>query len=66
VGIEALVSAAARAGESDISLCLVVAQASPVATALPAAQLTELFEIVVSVDECEAIPDTHTDLNDRA
>lgn len=49
-GIDALVSAAALAGESDISFCLVGVQGGPVAAALAAAELTELFEIFASVN----------------
>ena len=45
-GIDALVSAATQAGESDISFCLVGVQGHPVGTALADAELTELFEIV--------------------
>lgn len=56
LSINALVSAAALAGESDISLCLVVANAGPVEAALAVAELTELFEIFASIDECEATP----------
>lgn len=44
-GIDALVSAAAQAGESDISLCLVGVHGHPVETALADADLVELFEI---------------------
>jgi anti-anti-sigma factor len=50
-GIAALVSAATQAGESDISFCLVGAQAGPVRAALADAELTELFEIVTSLDD---------------
>lgn len=64
-GIDALVSAAELAAESDISLRLVGAHAGPVAAALAAAQLTEMFEIVASIDECEPIPDAHTDVERR-
>ena len=48
-GIAALVSAATQAGESDISFCLVGAQAGPVGAALADAELTELFEIFTSL-----------------
>ncbi|MFL6081812.1 MAG: STAS domain-containing protein [Mycobacterium sp.] len=44
-GIDALVSAATQAGESDISLCLVGVHGHPVGTALADAELLELFEI---------------------
>ncbi|MCW2652387.1 MAG: hypothetical protein JWR32_3363 [Mycobacterium sp.] len=64
-GIDALVSAAELAGESDISLCLVATQEGPVATALAAARHSELFEIVASVDECDD-PNAHTDPEERA
>jgi anti-sigma B factor antagonist len=43
-GIDALVSAATQAGESDISLCLVGVHGHPVGTALADAELLELFE----------------------
>jgi anti-anti-sigma regulatory factor len=59
-GIDALVSAAGVAGESDISLCLVGALAGPVATALAAAGLTELFEICGSIDEYGPTPGAHS------
>ena len=44
-GIDALVSAATQAGESDISLCLVGVHGHPVGIALAEADLMELFEI---------------------
>jgi anti-sigma B factor antagonist len=44
-GIDAVVSAATQAGESDISLCLVGVHGHPVGTALAEAELLELFEI---------------------
>ena len=44
-GIDALVSAATQAGESDISLCLVGVHGHPVGIALAEADLLELFEI---------------------
>jgi anti-sigma B factor antagonist len=44
-GIDAVVSAATQAGESDISLCLVGVHGHPVGTALADAELLELFEI---------------------
>ena len=44
-GVDALVSAATQAGESDISLCLVGVHGHPVGTALAEAELLELFEI---------------------
>jgi anti-sigma B factor antagonist len=50
-GVDALVSAAALAGESGISFCLVGVQAGPVGTALAAADMTELSEIFPSVNE---------------
>ena len=50
-GIAALVSAATQAGESDISFCLVGAQAGPVGAALADAELTELFEIFTSLSD---------------
>ena|ERR1700694_4995410 len=61
-GIDALASAAAMAGESDISLCLVGAQAGPVAAALADADLTELFDIFASVDEYDDTPDARIDV----
>ncbi len=45
-GLGVLVAAADRAGESDISLCLVGAAEGVVGTALAAADVTDLFEIV--------------------
>lgn len=45
-GVGVLVAVAGRAGESDIALCLIGAHEGPVGTALEAADLTELFEIV--------------------
>ncbi|MCW2688812.1 MAG: hypothetical protein JWR37_3702 [Mycobacterium sp.] len=48
-GVDMLATVAAVAGESDISFCLV--GGDPVATALADAELTELFEIVASVNE---------------
>jgi anti-sigma B factor antagonist len=44
-GIDALVSAATQAGESDISFCLVGVHGHPVGAALADAELMELFEI---------------------
>ena len=51
--VEALTSAAAFAGESDISFCLVAPPTSPAIRALAAADLIERFEIFATV--CEAI-----------
>jgi anti-sigma B factor antagonist len=45
-GVGVLVAAADRAGESDISLCLIGVHEGAVGTALAAADVTELFEIV--------------------
>jgi anti-sigma B factor antagonist len=50
-GIDALVSAAYTAGESDISFCLVGAQGGPVEDEIVAADLTELFEVFASLTE---------------
>jgi hypothetical protein len=50
-GVDALVSAAELAGEADISLFLIGARTGPVATALAAADFTELFENFASIDE---------------
>ncbi|WP_085190459.1 STAS domain-containing protein [Mycolicibacterium doricum] len=50
-GIDALTAAATQAGESDIGFCLVGAHRGPVASALSAARLTELFEIVPTLDD---------------
>jgi anti-sigma B factor antagonist len=44
-GIDAVVSAATQAGESDISLCLVGVHGHTAGTALADAELLELFEI---------------------
>ncbi|MDX1883857.1 STAS domain-containing protein [Mycolicibacterium sp. 120270] len=49
VGVGVLVAAAGRAGESDISFCLVGAREGAVGTALAEAHVTELFEIVPEV-----------------
>jgi anti-anti-sigma regulatory factor len=49
--IDALASAAATAGESDISFCLVGVQGGPVEDAIAAAELTELFDIFPSLTE---------------
>jgi anti-sigma B factor antagonist len=45
-GVGVLVAVADRAGESDISLCLVGANEGAVGTALATAGVAELFEIV--------------------
>ena len=50
-GIDALVSAATQAGESDISLCLVGVHGHRVGTGLAEAGLTELFEIFAAVSD---------------
>jgi anti-sigma B factor antagonist len=50
-GVDALVSAATLAGESDISLCLAGVEGCPAWVALATADLTELFEVVASVDD---------------
>ena len=50
-GIDALVSAAPQAGESDISICLVGVQAGPVEAALAEAELSELFEILATLSD---------------
>jgi anti-anti-sigma factor len=50
-GIDALVSAATQAGESDISFGLVGVHAGPVGAALAEAELTELFEIFTSLSD---------------
>ena len=50
-GIDALVSAAAQAGESDISFCLVGVHAGPVEAALAEAELSELFEIFATLSD---------------
>jgi anti-sigma B factor antagonist len=50
-GIDALVSAATQAGESDISFCLVGVHGQPVETGLAEAGLTELFEIVAAISD---------------
>jgi anti-anti-sigma regulatory factor len=47
--VDALVSASALAGESDISFCLVASQASPVVTTLAQARLIERFEFFPTV-----------------
>ena len=50
-GIDALASAVAIAGESDISFCLVGVQGGPVEDAIASADLTELFDIFPSLTE---------------
>jgi anti-anti-sigma factor len=50
-GIDALVSAATQAGESDISFGLVGVHAGAVGAALAEAELTELFEIFTSLSD---------------
>ena len=50
-GIDALVSAATQAGESDISFCLVGVHAGPVEAALAEAELSELFEILATLSD---------------
>lgn len=50
-GIDALVSAATQAGESDISFCLVGVHAGPVGAALAEAELSELFETFVTLSD---------------
>jgi|SRR5580692_9178527 anti-sigma B factor antagonist len=50
-GIDALVSAATQAGESDISFCLVGVHAGPVGAALAEAELSELFEIFATLSD---------------
>jgi anti-sigma B factor antagonist len=52
-GVDALVSAATAAGESDISFCLVGVEGRSVGAALAAAELTELFEVFPSVTDAE-------------
>jgi anti-sigma B factor antagonist len=52
-GVDALVSAATAAGESDISFCLVGVEGRSVGAALAAADLTELFEVFPSVNDAE-------------
>jgi anti-sigma B factor antagonist len=52
-GVDALVSAATAAGESDISFCLVGVEGRSVWAALAAAELTELFEVFPSVTDAE-------------
>ena len=47
--VDALVSASAVAGESDISFCLVAPHASPVVTTLAEAGLHERFEVFPTV-----------------
>jgi anti-anti-sigma factor len=47
--IEALVSASALAGESDISFCLVASKVSPVVRTLAQAGLIERFEVFPTV-----------------
>jgi anti-anti-sigma factor len=53
--VDALVSASAVAGESDISFCLVASHASPVVAKLAEAGLIERFEVFPTV--CAATGD---------
>jgi anti-anti-sigma factor len=53
--LDALVSASAVAGESDISFCLVASDASPVVATLVEAGLIERFEVFPTV--CAATGD---------
>lgn len=50
-GVDALTAVAEAAGESDISLCLIVLAGGPVEAAIAAADLTELFEVFPSINE---------------
>ena len=50
-GVHALTTVAEAAGESDISLCLIVEPGGPVEAAIAAADLTELFEVFPSINE---------------
>ena len=50
-GIDVVVSAAATAGESDTSLCLVGVQGGHVEVAIAAADLTDLFVVFRSLTE---------------
>lgn len=61
-GMDALTAAAMEAGESDIAFCLIGAHHGPVASALTEAKLTELFEIVPTLDDIAALaPPTRPD-----
>jgi anti-anti-sigma regulatory factor len=51
VGIDALISVAAIAGEADYAFCLVDGHEGRVQAALAAEQATDLFEIFSSVPE---------------
>jgi anti-anti-sigma factor len=51
IGVHALASAAAVAGESDHAFCLVDGEAGRVRAALAAEQMTELFDVFSSVSE---------------
>ena len=51
--VEALLSASALAGESDISFCLVASPTGPIMEALAAADLIERFEIFTTVGEAK-------------
>jgi anti-sigma B factor antagonist len=50
-GIDALVSAATQAGESDISICLAGVHTGPVEAAPAEAELSELFEILATLSD---------------
>lgn len=49
--VQAVMSASALMGESDVSFCLVASQPNPIIAALAAADLIERFEIYPSVSE---------------
>jgi anti-anti-sigma factor len=49
--VEAVTSASALAGESDISFCLVAAHDSPIVRAISSAGMIERFEIFATVRE---------------
>jgi anti-sigma B factor antagonist len=53
-GVDALISAAEQAGESDVAFCLVGAQEGPVGAAVAAAGATELFEMFNTVSDALA------------
>jgi anti-anti-sigma regulatory factor len=56
IGVHALASAAAVAGEADHPFCLVDGEAGRVRAALAAEQMTELFDVFSSVSEAVRDP----------
>jgi anti-anti-sigma regulatory factor len=53
-GVDALISSAEQAGESDVPFCLVAARQGPVAAAVAAAGAIELFEMFNTLSDALA------------